>query len=295
MENLIREIEQFYKRFNINTESTEEENVRKFKNSLSRILEKQIGDISLKNEFRDVFIKYTGIAYKDKKTVDCNTEIDFGQRGSMFDLSEANYIKFSETCIGKAFEEDIFNIMKYMQIILLMDKNIVPTAVKNTLFNEMNEIVEIFGINVNIVKDKNKYLLYPKGAKELDEKLVNDNLIWLKEYNKSREKFIDALRKYQNRDDIRNILDDLRLSFEMFIQEVVGNAKSLENNKSDVGVILKDKNINVEISNMYMHLFNCYTNYQNNNVKHAQNCTYEEVEFMIYLTGSFMRLLISII
>lgn len=176
-----------------------------------------------------------------------------------------------------------------------MDNSIISRDIKEELYENINEIIDLFGINVNILKEKNKYLLYPKGAKELDETLVNDVLVWLERYDISRKKFISALQKYQNKDDIRHILDDLRFSLEKFIQEIVSNGKSLENNKSEIGKILKDKNINVEIANMYMKLFDYYTIYQNNNVKHNENCAYEEIEFMIYLTGSFMRLLLSII
>lgn len=289
---MIEEIEQFYKRFNI--ENEEKENIKRFKNSLSKILEKCIGNISLKKEFRDMFIKYTGIEHKDFGTVDIYTEIDYGQK-DWLDITGKNYIKFSNTCIGKAFQEELSNVIKYIQIIFFMDNSIIPSVKKEELYKEINEIINLFGINVNIVKEKNKYLLYPKGAKELDKALVNDVLIWLEHYDISRKKFISALEKYQNKDDIRNILDDLRFSLEKFVQEIVNNGKSLENNKSEVGKLLKDKNINVEIANMYIKLFDYYTTYQNNNVKHGENCSYEEIEFMIYLTGSFMRLLLSII
>lgn len=289
---MLKEIEQFYKRFDVEIE--EKENIKRFKNSLSKILEKSIGNISLKNEFRDVFIKYTGIEHKDFGSVDIYTEIDYGQK-DWLDITGKNYIKFSNTCIGKAFQEDISNVIKYIQIIFLMDNNIISRDIKEELYKDINEIIDLFGINVNILKEKNKYLLYPKGAKELDETLVNDVLVWLENYDISRKKFISALQKYQNKDDVRHILDDLRFSLEKFIQEIVNNGKSLENNKSEVGKILKDKNINVEIANMYMKLFDYYTIYQNNNVKHNENCAYEEIEFMIYLTGSFMRLLLSII
>ena len=289
---MLKEIEQFYKRFDIEIE--EKENIKRFKNSLSKILEKSIGNISLKNEFRNVFIKYTGIEHKDFGSVDIYTEIDYGQK-DWLDITGKNYIKFSNTCIGKAFQEDISNVIKYIQIIFLMDNNIISRDIKEELYKDINEIIDLFGINVNILKEKNKYLLYPKGAKELDETLVNDVLVWLENYDISRKKFIAALQKYQNKDDVRHILDDLRFSLEKFIQEIVNNGKSLENNKSEVGKILKDKNINVEIANMYMKLFDYYTIYQNNNVKHNENCAYEEIEFMIYLTGSFMRLLLSII
>lgn len=289
---MLKEIEQFYKRFNVETE--EKENIKRFKNSLSKILERHIGNISLKKEFRDSFIKYTGIEHKDFGTVNMYTEIDYGQK-DWRDMTGKNYIKFSDTCIGKAFQEDISNVIRYIQIVFFMDDNIIPCDIKENLYKDINEIIDLFGINANILKQNDKYLLYPKGAKELDEVLVNDVLVWLEHYDMSRKKFISALQKYQNKDDVRHILDDLRFSLEKFIQEIVNNGKSLENNKSEVGKILKDKNINVEIANMYMKLFDYYTIYQNNNVKHNENCAYEEIEFMIYLTGSFMRLLLSII
>lgn len=289
---MLKEIEQFYKRFNIETE--EKENIKRFKNSLSKILERHIGNISLKKEFRDIFIKYTGIEHKDFGTVDMYTEIDYGQK-DWRDMRGKNYIKFSDTCIGKAFQEDISNVIRYIQIVFFMDNNMISSDIKENLYKDINEIIDLFGINANILKENDKYLLYPKGAKELDEALVNDVLVWLEQYDISRKKFISALQKYQNKDDIRHILDDLRFSLEKFIQEIVNNGKSLENNKSEVGKILKDKNINVEIANMYMKLFDYYTIYQNNNVKHNENCAYEEIEFMIYLTGNFMRLLLSII
>ena len=287
-----QEIEQFYKRFNIEVE--ERENIKRFKNSLSKILENYIGNISLKNEFRDVFIKYTGIENKDSGPVDFNTEIDIGQK-DWLDISGKNYIKFSDTCIGKAFKEALPNVIKYIQILFLIDDSIISKDIKESLYKEISEIMSLFKINVNIQKENKQYVLYPKGAKELDDALVNDVLIWLGKYDLCRKKFISALEKYQNKEDVRNIIDDLRLSLELFIQEITNNKKTLENNKSEIGKVLKEKKINIEISNMYIKLFDYYTIYQNNNVKHGEKCSYSEVEFIIYLTGSFMRLLLSII
>lgn len=181
-----QEIELFYRRFNINIETEEKENIKRFKNSLSKILEKHIGNISLKNEFRDVFIKYTGIEHKDFSTVNFNTEIDIGQK-DWLDISGKNYIKFSDTCIGKAFQEDLTNVIKYIQIIFLMDNSIIPSDIKESLYEEISEIINIFGININVQKENNKYLLYPKGAKELDDALVNDVLVWLGKYDSSQK------------------------------------------------------------------------------------------------------------
>ena len=175
-----------------------------------------------------------------------------------------------------------------------MEEDIVPAEIKEKLKKEINDISDLFGINFQIIKTKDKYLVYPKGAEELDDKLVNDNLNWLDTHKRSQEAFISALEKYQRNDDLRNILDDLRLSLEILIQELVKNNKSLEHNKSELGNYLKTRGINKEISNMYMILFDYYSKYQNNNVKHSNTCYTIESEFIIYLTGNFMRLLMLI-
>lgn len=290
---MLNEINQFYRRFNINIENEEKENIKRFKNSLSKILEKYIGDISLKNEFRDVFIKYTGIEYKDFGTVNFNTEIDIGQK-DWLDISGKNYIKFSDTCIGKAFQDDISSVIKYIQILFLMDNTIIPKRIKQNLYNEISEIMQLFGLDINIINNNDKYILYPKGAKELDETLVNDILVWLENYPKSRDKLISALNKYQQKEDIRNILDDLRFSLEIFIQEIFSNNKTLENNKTEIGKMLKDNNINKEITNIYITIFDYYTKYQNNNVKHNEKCYDQEIEFILYLTCILIRTVITI-
>ena len=135
------ELELFNKRFNITYD--EKENNKRFKNSLCTILSREI--ISLKIEFRNEFIKYTGIEHKDFGTVDSNTEIDVGQK-DWLDISGKNYIKFNNTCIGKAFQEDIVNVIRYIQIIFLMDNNIIPSLVKSKLCKEINEIADIYNI-----------------------------------------------------------------------------------------------------------------------------------------------------
>lgn len=285
------ELELFNKRFNITYD--EKENSKRFKNSLCTILSREIGNISLKNEFRNEFIKYTGIEHKDLGTVDSNTEIDVGQK-DWLDISGKNYIKFNNTCIGKAFQEDIINVIRYIQIIFLMENSIIPNLIKGKLCKEINEIADIYNININIIKSgKNEYLVYPKGAKELDNALVNDILIWMDKFPKAKANFYNALEKYSQNGNLRNILDDLRLSLELLIQGILQNKKSIENNKNEICKYLKDNNINKEITNMFYTILDYYMKYQDNNVKHDENCYEQEAEYMIYITGTFMRLLLQ--
>ena len=285
------QLEFFNKRFNITYD--EKENNKRFKNSLCTILSKEIGNITLKIEFRNEFIKYTGIEHKDFGTVDSNTEIDVGQK-DWLDMSGKNYIKFNNTCIGKAFQEDIINVIRYIQIIFLMENNIIPSLVKSKLCKEINEIADIYNININIVKSgKNEYLVYPKGAKELDDALVNDILIWMDKFPKAKVNYYNALEKYSQNGNLRNILDDLRLSLELLIQGILENKKSIENNKNEICKYLKDNNINKEITNMFYTILDYYMKYKDNNVKHDENCYEQEAEYIIYITGTFMRLLLQ--
>ena len=287
-----KELKEFNKRFNIEIKS-EEKNIEKFKNSLSKILEKYIGNISLQNDFRDEFIKNTGIEVNESFIIDSYTEIDMGQ-GDWLANPEKNYVKFSDTCIGKAFREDFDNIIKYLQVVFLMKNSIISKTIKEKLYKEINDILDSFDINIFIKKEENKYLILKKGAKELDKALVNDVLEWLEEYPESRKMLVSALEKYQNKGDTRNILDDIRLSLELLVQEKFNNKKSLENNISNIGTLMESKGINKEIANMYVKYLDIYNKYQNNCVKHAEKCNTEELEFIIYQTGTFMRFIISL-
>jgi ubiquinone biosynthesis protein UbiJ len=92
----------------------------------------------------------------------------------------------------------------------------------------------------------------------------------------------------------RNILDDLRFSLEQLLKSLLRNDKSLENQKDILGAWLKGKGVHVQIRSLYAHLANCFSQYQNNAVKHAEDYSETEVEFMIYLTGTLMRLLLEL-
>ncbi|MBR3888659.1 MAG: hypothetical protein IKJ32_06130 [Clostridia bacterium] len=279
-----KELKELMKRFDI--AYTNDENEEKFRNALVKILENNIGNITLHNFFREIFIKYTGIDYSDGRPIDFFTEIDYGQRNVKSDCFGANYIKFEQTCIGKAFKKgSLSNIIKYLQVIFLMPSDIISASEKNKLCKEINEVADLFCIDIVILKTSaKKYLLYPRGAKELDNALVNDMLNWLNEYPKVKALYEKAIEKYAKKEDIRNIIDDLRLSLELLMKEIFKNKKSLENNAKEILKFLRDGGISKEISNMYYTLLENYTKYQNNNVKHDNNCYEAELEYMLYLT-----------
>ncbi|MFW6316382.1 MAG: hypothetical protein ACOC1Z_04680 [Cyanobacteriota bacterium] len=87
----------------------------------------------------------------------------------------------------------------------------------------------------------------------------------------------------------------------VFIWNDYNNQKTLENqlSKKEIKDYFTAQNIPPQIGNLYHELVNKYTDYQNGNVKHTNESpdeifSNEEVEFMIYLTGNFMRLFLQI-
>ena len=160
------------------------------------------------------------------------------------------------------------------------------SEIQNIVKNSQLEIKAIY---------LNGYLeFYPKGVNSLDEKLIEDNLMWLSNYPNTHKPFKDALNFYKKRKYDRNLLDNLRVSMEQLLKTIMKNDKPIEKQKEDLGNYLKDKKITKEIRNLYSGLLGHFTKYQNNNVKHNEKYNSEEIEFMIYLTGTFIRFLIQL-
>jgi len=159
---------------------------------------------------------------------------------------------------------------------------------------KISEALVLSGINIELDKRGSEYLFYPSGAEILDTKLVNDNLNWLELYPKAREKMHLALSSQQRNGQPRQIIDNMRLSFELFLKQYLNNEKSLENQKELLGKKLQEYGIAKEIRDMYATVFSFYTRYNNENVKHDDKCAKVETEYIIYLTGTFIRLLIQI-
>jgi hypothetical protein len=138
--------------------------------------------------------------------------------------------------------------------------------------------------------------LYPGGAKILDDALIADNLEWLGEHPSALKSFREALSIFLSKDasKYRNLLDNLRFAVEQLLKGVLGNQKSLENQKDVLLPWLKSKGFHAHITGMYHDLlFKHFAIYQNDAVKHNEKYSPHEVEFMIYLTGTFLRLLIE--
>jgi hypothetical protein len=143
-------------------------------------------------------------------------------------------------------------------------------------------------------------IFYPRGAKLLDEALVNDNLNWLDEYSKKAKKFFEsALIDFCDKHYLESI-NKMRMSLEAFLKKMLNKRKSLEKQIGELGRYLKTQNVPADIRNTYSSLLAQYINYQNTFAKHHDDFvasgrpTEEEAEFIIYQTGVLMRFLIQV-
>lgn len=162
------------------------------------------------------------------------------------------------------------------------------------LAKELAESLKLSNANVIICKNGDNYELYPMDVELLSNKLVVDVLSWLNEYPNTKTSFSKALKIKKTPDKYRNIIDELRLSIEFLFQQLFNNNKSLENQKSNLGNYLKENNVSTEISNMYIKLIDLYATYNNNTAKHNDNVNEIEIDYIIYLTGSFIRFILLI-
>lgn len=115
---------------------------------------------------------------------------------------------------------------------------------------------------------------------------------WLEKYPRSYEQYKNALMKYDAHSNQRNMLDDLRLSFELLLKDIFINDKSLENQTTNVCGMLKDAGIATELRNMFRSILDFYTKYQNNYVKHDCIVNENEIDFVFELTRDFMKFVI---
>jgi hypothetical protein len=136
----------------------------------------------------------------------------------------------------------------------------------------------------------------PAGAEELDERLVNDNLLWLREDSSFEpvltpyEKGLRHLVHSQNRPELlKDVITDMYESLEALAKLLTGRDSDLSANAE---LFIKQ----VKASDEYKVILKNYIDYANR-FRHAArktqprpNLSDRETESFVYLTGLFIRL-----
>ena len=203
-------------------------------------------------------------------------------------------IKYCHTSLYKLLKrlsnEDEIKFIQAIEIILNSHLN----KREKHIIDNFNNILSNRRIRLSYNECNNKYEFYPNNVKELDKVLVDDVLIFLKDFSEAHNQLTEALKMFLENASYRDIVDKVRLALELFLKNYLNNDKSLENQESDLGKLLKNNQVSTEIRNMFHKLMDYFIKLNDNKAKHSE---YEfkkcEVEFLLYLVGNFIKLIIE--
>lgn len=271
---IIKRQESFLKRWNVELSKNDYET---FKNRIITILSSDISSSEIQSVERDLFFAI-GIPFTNSYGYDL-----------MFTFDKTNLYHYLK-------KMDMSKQDNQIKLFLLLENllNLQFDLDTDSVAKKISEAIALSCIDVQLCKRGREYMFYPSGAELLDIKLVNDTLNWLEDYPKAKEKFHEGLVLQQRHSSTRQVIDSMRLALELFVKQYNGNEKSLENQKAELGQYLKEQNVAKEIRDMFSTLFLFYTTYNNENVKHNDGCSEVESEYLIYLTGTFIRFLINV-
>lgn len=191
------------------------------------------------------------------------------------------------------FKEFIAYYVAFINCQISENQKALPKGdLKNILCNMLTQS----GIAYDLIEEDGNFFLFPHGAKELDDTLVTDTLLWLKKYPLAHRAWSNALKDYSelSEDTASETADKFRKALERFFQEFFQSDKSLENLKSEYGTYLSSKGVPAELKNNFEKLLEAYTNYINNYAKHHDKVSSNVLEYIMYQTGNIMRLMITL-
>lgn len=128
----------------------------------------------------------------------------------------------------------------------------------------------------------------------LDDSIIVETQNSLNKFKKPLKLYTEALEKFKNGIYERNVLDDMRLSLELLVKELLNSNKTLENQIAPLGELLKNKGVNPEVRNSFNKMIDFYTKYQNNYVKHNDLVNPNEMEWIISQTSGMINFLIKV-
>ena len=192
-----------------------------------------------------------------------------------------------------AFYTNILSLTLLLQAsktVLIPDNN----YLYNFILVEAKRAIEVTPIDIGYLFSGDTII--KKGAKELDEKLILDNLTWLSNYSTIKESFENSLKHYLGKnypDAITNAYSSLEGLVRTFLNT---------NKRLDAEDIRKEliKKLGLEGDWGQLLYFYCQLSHEFSS-RHGKKDTGEKlqlaielVEFYIYITGTFIRLILTL-
>lgn len=215
--------------------------------------------------------------------VDAN---DFQQRI----LGQIMYEQYLPASIITLTQDDFQKTLRVLCILyfyLEKEDTYNPNANRQWLSNQIEYVLSRCSCDIGIRWKEGFF--YPTGAEELDESLIDEALTWLNDYPNERKDYRKALEYYLEKKSLDDVIKNCYSAVEGVAREVLGNQKTLDNNKDD---LLGKMNLSAGWKSMLA----TYINYAHN-YRHASEQRHEikkqEAEGYLYMTGLIIRLIIE--
>lgn len=162
------------------------------------------------------------------------------------------------------------------------------------ILGEAKRVIEITPIDIGYLFSGDTII--KKGAKELDEKLILDNLTWLSKYPASKEFFENSLKHYLGK-NYPDAITNAYSSLEGLVKTFLKKDKQLDSDEIRKELINK---LGLQGDWGQLLYFYCKLAHEFSS-RHGKKETGEKfelpielVEFYIYITGTFMRLILTL-
>lgn len=231
------------------------------------------------NKISPEFIEYVSSVFADTTSGLSNSGIDkiLSKYSSKYDVNLPKSERMMKKSNRLRMGMSVFNGKQQFEMI--------EELCKMSQFKKSAEVKNIY------FTLKQKYRQF-SNSKFTTSEIVVKAQHWLEGYTKSKELYDSALTKIEEKQFERNALDDMRLSFELLIKEILRNNKSLENNISEIGKVLSEEQVNPQFRNVITTIITYYTKYQNDFIKHDDRVNEDELLFVVELTSILMKFII---
>lgn len=264
LKDIVKKVDAFNKRWGIVNDSTYLEEFNLFRNRALNIL--NTIDQMLTPEASRTFCTILGI-----------------RQDNMFDVKYA---------LAREYRE----MRYYLMLQVIFDLPFTTGFNKGLIRAELMEAIEFSKINLAATVQNGELILYPRGEKELDVKLVDEVLSFLN--NGSQKHFIGALKFYESAtpSDAIKSAESLRRSLEEFLRFKLQNQQGLAANIQELSKRLKLDKKDPIVRNKVSQIFSLLDQYFNENSKHKDgDIDKAENEYLIYQVGLLMRYVNNII
>ncbi len=203
-------------------------------------------------------------------------------------ISDANYNSYGSLYIPDLKEITSNNFMETLKVLHLLYKAAKAPENIEMINGWIETAFTVATVDLGVRwKDG---MFYPSGAKELDEKLIDDNLDWLAKFPETKKQFSTALQHFKtsltNVSARKDAITNAYSAMERLAQHILSNSKNFDANSNELVSRLNLPKEYTNILHYYKQIAHEYSS------RHAgSECNHNETEAFIYLTGLLMRLM----